>query len=204
MTPRTFLRALREGYVVILVSLLVAAAIAVVCLVTLPTTYRATALVHVEVALPDDASKSTLTAAVEYANFQTITYEALVTTDPVLTAVIDQTGLDVSVSDLANRVNAVSALDTSIIEIRVSWPDAQDAAVLANAIAQQMSSHVSTSNDALAVELVQVRHAEPDSTPVTPNPAATLGLAAFAAMLVSSAWLFARRIRRAPSRYTEA
>lgn len=204
MTLREFFRTLLEGYAVVLIVLGSAITVAVVFIVATPATYRASTLVNVETALPDTASAEDLAAAVEYAQYRTITFEALVDTDPILAAVIERLDLDDTPSALADDVMAISALDTNVIEVRVSRQDAEEAALIANAIAEQIVEEFSVENGEVDVELAQVRRAEAADTPVVPNPAATIGLAAFAGLLVSAAWLFVMRHRRTTARDVEA
>jgi len=204
VTPRAFLSTLVKGYAVVLGTIIVAVAIAIVFLTTQQTSYRASAVVHVDVALPDSATPKALAAATTYANYRTVTDKALVPTDQILEPVIQHLDLPVDARALADHVTPISAADTNIIEIRVDWPDAQKSADIANAVAEQLVEQSSTRNAAVRVDLVQVTRARAATSPVVPNPAETIGLAILAALAVSSVWLFVRRIRRAPSSYTEA
>jgi capsular polysaccharide biosynthesis protein len=181
----------------------VAIVIAVAILVTQPTSYRATTLVQVEVPLPHTATAKDLAAASTYANYRTVTFKALATSDSILDPVVQGLHLGISPRDLADHVSAVAAQDTDIIEVRVMWPTAQKSADIANAIAEQMVDAFPSSNDSVKIDLVQVTPASAAGSPVVPNPAETIGLAVFAALVVSSAWLFIRRIRRGPSAATE-
>ena len=203
MTPRVFLRTVVKGYAVVLITVVIAIVIAIVYLGTQQTYYRASSFVHVEVPLPEDASAKALNAAVSYSNHRTITYKALVTTDPVLDPVIDQLNLGLSADRLAQHVTPLAAADTDIIEVRVDWPDAQQGADISNAIAAQLVREFTTNSHPVGVELVQVTRAQPGTSPV-PNPVEAIGLAIFAALLVSAAWLFVRRTRRALSNSAEA
>lgn len=197
MTLRSFLRTVREGYAVVLVTVAIAVAAAIVVLLTQPASYRASAYVHVKVGLPEGADAESLEAAVEYANARTITYEALVDSDAVLEPVIESLDLDVTPRVLAGQVAGISALDTNIIQIRVTWSDAEESAAIANAIADELADEVEIESDEIEVDLVTVTRAEAATSPVVPNPAMTIGLAVFAALLVSTAGLLVRASRRA-------
>ena len=190
---KDFLRSLQEGRLVVLSLFVVSIAVALFILATQQPSYRASTLVNVEVQLPQKATAEAFEAAIAYANNRTITLEVLVVSDPILDSVIDRLDLGVTARDLSDQVTALSALDTNIIEIRVTWPDAQQSAEIANAIAEQSVRTFSADNEAVAVQLVQVERAEAASAPVVPNPAMTLGLAVFAATLASMAWIVSRR-----------
>ena len=204
MTPRAFLSTLVKGYAVVLGTLVVAVAIAIGVLLTQQASYRASAVVEVKVALPGTATPKALAAATTYANYRTVTDKALVTTDRVLDPVISSLDLHIGARALADHVTPISAADTNLIEIRVDWPDAKGSAEIANAIADELIDQSSIDGTAVKVDLVRVTAARAATSPVVPNPAETIGLAVLAALLVSSVWLFVRRIRRAPSSYTEA
>src|SRR5690606_13496480 len=120
--------------------------------------------IHVEPRLPDDATKPALQQAAAYANYQTITFKRLATTDAILDPVIDDLGLAVTSRELARAVTALSALDTAIIELIVEWPDRTEAAQIANGIADEMARVLSVERhdtDVLIDVQVVQRAAEP-------------------------------------------
>lgn len=188
----------------VLITLVVAVTVAVVVLVTQPHEYRASAQVRVEVGLPADASAEALEAAKGFSDFQTVTFKALVITDPVMTDVIRSEDLDLTPAELATHVEPIAAAETSIIEIRVTWGDAKGAADIANAVAQRLVEESPEADGDVEVTLSQVKQAQPSAVAVTPNAPLAIGLAVFAAVLLSAVWLFLRRLRRAPSAYTES
>ncbi|GAA3735526.1 hypothetical protein GCM10022239_09460 [Leifsonia bigeumensis] len=147
---------------------------------------------EVKAGMPADASKEALQEAVTYANFRTITYKALVTTGLVLDKVIDELDLSQSADELAEHVTALSALDTTVIEIIVSWPNARGAADVANSIARHTVDELSEFGGAVSIDLVQVSDASAAKAPAVPNPALSLGLAVFAALWLALGWLVAR------------
>jgi len=204
VTPRAFLTTLLKGYAVVIGTIVIAVAIAIVFLVTQQTSFRSSAVVQVKVAVPADASAKTLAAAGGYANYRTVTEKALVTTDRILDPVIAALNLPGGPRQLAEHVIPISAADTNLIEIRVDWPNAARSADISNAIARQLVDDSATQGSSVKVEITQVTAARAATSPVVPNPAETVGLAVLAALLLSSVWLFVRRLRRAPSSYTEA
>lgn len=189
MTLGYFLRIALRGYRVILATVVAGVLIGIVVLAIQQPSYRATALVHVEAGLPENASKVALDAAVAYAKFRTITYKALVTTGIVLDKVIDELALTDSTDELAEHVVALSELDTTAIEIIVSWPDAQGAAEIANSIARHTVDQFSESNGVVSINLFQVSEASAAEAPTVPNAALSIGLAVFAALWLSLAGL---------------
>lgn len=189
MTLGHFLRIALRGYRVILATVVAAVLIGIVVLAVQQPSYRATSIVQVKAGLPENASREALNAAAAYAKFRTITYKALVTTGVVLDKVIDELALPDSSDDLAEHVVALSALDTTTIEIIVSWPDAQGAAEVANSIARHAVDQFSESNGVVSISLSQVSKATAAEAPAIPNAALSIGLAVFAALWLSLAGL---------------
>jgi capsular exopolysaccharide synthesis family protein len=84
----------------------------------------------------------------------TYTYTQLVRRQPVLQGVIDSLGLNMSWQALANQVSSNIVQQTMLIEISVVDTDPYRAAVLADAIGQQLIQHSSTSASANSPEEV--------------------------------------------------
>lgn len=192
---RDFFRHLRRSYVAVLVLSISSVAVAAIILATQEPSYRASSLLSVDVGLPQEATPEALQAAITYANSRTATLKALVTSDPILDPVIDRLDLDITARGLAEHVIALSAVDTNLIQIRVTWPNAEDSAAIANAIAAESSAFMSSKNEVVSVTVVQVVKAEPASAPVVPNPPMTFGLAVFAALIASTTWIVVRHSR---------
>lgn len=70
------------------------------------------------------------------------TYHQLIWTRPVLQPVIEALSLPHDVDTLGGRVSAWTLRGTQLIEVRVSDPDPQQAAAIANAIAESFGKHI--------------------------------------------------------------
>lgn len=110
-------------------------------------------------------------------------YVDLVTTDAVLGPVIRQQGLDGTVGAFAEQVSSSSPLDTVLIDVRVSDESAEQAAVLADAVAASLVDVVTdlespSTGEPSSVRLSVVERAQVASVPVSPQPLlnAVLGL----------------------------
>lgn len=66
------------------------------------------------------------------------TYAAVATTRPILEAVIDQLGLDMTADQLAGRVRAAADPESTLLTITAQDGDPDQAAALANALAEQL------------------------------------------------------------------
>lgn len=110
-------------------------------------------------------------------------YVDLVTTDAVLSPVVADLGLEDTAGALGQRVSSSSPLDTVLIDVRVVDGSAQQAAVLADAVAASLVDVVTelespSAGAPSAVKLSVVERAQVASTPVSPQPLlnALLGL----------------------------
>ncbi|WP_168220045.1 MULTISPECIES: YveK family protein [unclassified Salinibacterium] len=194
MTLSEIIRTIARGSHILVATLLVALVAAGAYALAAPTTYQASALIHVEPRLPDDATKPALQQAAAYANYQTITFKRLATTDAILDPVIDDLGLAVTSRELARAVTALSALDTAIIELIVEWPDRTEAAQIANGIADEMARVLSVERrdtDVLIDVQVVQRAAEPTAMH-TPNIPLVIGFGILAAFFLGLAIIFVR------------
>lgn len=157
-----------------------------------PPRYEATVNVLVDVGLPEDASANAIRREITYANYRTITIKALITTDLILDPVIRDLSLDTTPRELAADVTALSALDTSIVEIIVVSDDATESADIANAIARQAIDEVSQANAEVSLDLTVVQAATAPTARSGPHPSIVLGLSAIAGVFLALAYLFAR------------
>ncbi len=66
------------------------------------------------------------------------TYAAVATTRPILDGLIADLGLDVSADDLRDMVTAEASADSTLVTITVQYPGADEAAAIANGIAERL------------------------------------------------------------------
>lgn len=178
----------------LLVLIIVGSAAATAYVLLAEKEYESTASVYVETALPETATRAALQQAVSYTNYRTITLERLATSDLVLEPVIDELALTESADELAAKVVALSALDTSIIDIRARDTDPERAAAIANEVAKVLTVEFSSPprEEGIEVGVVIADRAAASDVPVQPRPALVIGLAAAAALLAGAAYALAR------------
>lgn len=185
-----YIRILRKNWVIIVVAALLGVAVAAGYSLTRTPSYEARSTVFVS-----SQSGGTITELQQGSNFtqaRVTTYTNLVTTPIVTNPVIAELGLGMTSGELASRVSASSALNTTLITITVSDPDPVLAADIANALATSLTSAVEsieTVGEAQTspVRLTRVRDALPPLTPASPNVPLNLavgGLLGLAAGLV--------------------
>jgi capsular polysaccharide biosynthesis protein len=113
----------------------VALLIATVVLQVTPRTYEATARVFV-------AASPSISNSAQFVNQRAKSYPGVAGSQAVLGPVIERLGLDETTSELRARVTADNPVDTSQVQITTSGRDPEEAAAIANAVAEQMAEVV--------------------------------------------------------------
>lgn len=90
----------------------------------------------------EGAATGDLVQGTTFARQMVISYVDVVRTALVLEPVIDKLGLDTTVGALASRVSAATPLNTVLINISVTDDNAEQAAIIANAVADSFSTVV--------------------------------------------------------------
>ncbi len=134
--------------------------------------YQATASVYFS--LPYGESASDLFQGSNYTQKQLSSYATLATLPVVLEPVVEKLNLPVAAADLVRSVDAVASNDTVLIEIRASDSSADEAAAVANAVADQLAVVVRDlspkgANGQPSVDVSIVAQAIPPSIPSSPN-----------------------------------
>jgi capsular exopolysaccharide synthesis family protein len=135
MGLRDQLRILRASGRIVLASLVITVAVALVLSFTLPKTWESSNKLIVGNAI--GANTPDYNAQL-LAQQLSQSYALVATTGPVLQHVIDQLGLDVTVDDLQKRVSADAPRSLNVVEITASWRDPQTAAAIANAVSDEL------------------------------------------------------------------
>ncbi|MFB2599460.1 polysaccharide biosynthesis tyrosine autokinase [Herbiconiux sp. P17] len=172
MEFRDYIRAIRKGWVFIVVFTLVGIAVAALISIVRTPTYESTAKVFVSV--QSTGSISDLTQGGNFLQNQVKSYADVVNTPIVLQPVIDSLGLNLNVDELSKNISASSPLDTVIVEITVSDDSADASARIANAVASSFESTVADLVPANAegvtpVKITVLQEASVPSLPSAPN-----------------------------------
>ncbi|WP_422742543.1 polysaccharide biosynthesis tyrosine autokinase [Mycobacterium sp. WMMD1722] len=171
-----------------------------------PVSYEASVRVVVAPNLAPGTPIETRQIADLYLTSRMKTYAQLATTNQVLQPVIDSLGLDTTVIDLAEDMDVTIPSGTSVIDLAVSAPTADQAAATANRIANEMPWAVANLEGAATVaeSPVQVSVLQPADIPLHRSSPKTvlniviaIGLAfiagVFAALVVDN---YDTRVRR--------
>ncbi|WP_394550945.1 polysaccharide biosynthesis tyrosine autokinase [Agromyces sp. MMS24-JH15] len=177
MELRDYLRVLRQHWVLIVALTLTGVAFAAVYSLLQTPTYQTTAKVFVSTS--GGVSAAELQQGNTFTQQRVKTYADLATTPIVLLPVIDRLGLDMTGDELGDEIQATAPLDTSLIEITVVDVDPAQAAEIATAVSESLTSVVEAIEAPPAgaddeepvspVHLTLVQHAEVPLEPVSPN-----------------------------------
>jgi capsular polysaccharide biosynthesis protein len=191
MELRDYLLALRRYWTTWVGVTVAALAVALGVVLISPPSYAATAQVFV-------ASLGEGTSGSQFVNQRVTSYPEVARSNAVLGPVIEDLGLSESVATLRDRVSASNPAETSQIDISVTSVDAELAAVVANAVAEQFGTVVERlerpGNGDAPVELTVTDPATVPSSPVSPAPGLLLplGLAVGLALGAAAAVLRSR------------
>ncbi|PJM78663.1 polysaccharide biosynthesis tyrosine autokinase [Bifidobacterium scaligerum] len=176
MTIADLLQILRKHFVSAIISFVVVfAAIAAVTFI-MPPKYTATAEVLATYTGPSGQEQSTndMSSGTNYLNTQIKTYPELVKTESVLKPVIDDLGLDMTTTDLADVVTATNPTNTFMVDISAEVGDPQQAADIANSVAKNLSDQISsdlyiTDGGKSPIKLSVVQKAQVPTSQSSPN-----------------------------------
>jgi succinoglycan biosynthesis transport protein ExoP len=192
-----YLNVLRKRWATILVTVVVTVIAAVAILLSITPMYRASSQVYVAV-----GGGTSLNAMIQGNHFtvgKVKSYAALTTSPRVLEPVIEDLGLDETVTSLAGSVVAEQPSDTVLITITVSDSSPDLAAQTANAIAESLAVVVpelerSAGETAASVTISRIRDATVPSAPVSPNTTLTIALGFLLGAFVGVGLAFLREV----------
>ena len=167
-----YVQTLRKRWLVIVTMAILGGGAAFLVSSTTTPTYRATTKVFVSLSAGE--SVTDLVQGSNYTQDVVRSYAQLISMPAVLGPVIERLDLDLTPRELARSVSADAPLDTVILEISVTSTSPTDAALIANAIAEQLAETVDdvSPNAAGAQETVVVNivsPAEPPAFASSPN-----------------------------------
>lgn len=181
MELREYLAIFRKNWILILVTTLLATGAAAAYSLVATPQYQAQTELFVSVRT-GEASTGDLTQGSTYVRQAVTSYVSVVTSGVVLDQVIDELDLDTTANALAERITASSPTNTVLIDIAVTDPDPDQAALIANTLSSVFSDVVSndlenpSEGQAARVQLQTIQPAQVPSAPVSPKVARNLAL----------------------------
>ncbi|MBW3081182.1 polysaccharide biosynthesis tyrosine autokinase [Bifidobacterium sp. 79T10] len=179
-TAMDLLAAVRKHLVTAVITLVVVVTAVAVYTFTRTPQYTATsellATYRTSATGDNGAAGNELNSGASYLTSQIQTYPQLVKTESVLQPVIDDLGLNITVTDLAKTVTASNPADTMLVDISVDNNNPKMASNIANAVANSLKKQVTSTlysdeGDKIIspVNLTIVQQAYAPVTPASPN-----------------------------------
>ncbi|NYF15542.1 capsular exopolysaccharide synthesis family protein [Microbacterium sp. AK009] len=176
-----YIRILRKNWLIIVVATLLGIGVAATYSLTRTPQYETQSTVFVS--SQSGTSIQELQQGNVFTQDRVTTYSNLVSTPIVMNPVIAELDLGITAAQLDAKVEASSALNTTLITITVTDPDPILAADIANALAASLTAaveEIETPNDSdvSPVRLTRVKDALPPLAPSSPNVPLNLALGA--------------------------
>lgn len=154
--------------------------------------YAASTTIYINNSIMTDTvttiSASDLSASAQLAT----TYKAVIKSDRVLDQVIEKENLDMSASQLAGKISAVSVDNTEILKISVTDSDPKRAARIANTIAAVAPDEISDIIDGSSVKIVD--QAKIPTVRSSPNYRKNTFLGALLGVLIGIVFVVIRQV----------
>ncbi len=197
MELREWGRILRQRWWGVALCVLLGIGAAVALTASTAPTFRASARVYFTVS--GGADLGVLVQGGTYSQRQVATFVELARVPYVLDAVIDDLDLDVDARELARRITASVATDTSLVRIAVTGPDAREAAAIADAVARELvaASGRLSPRDATGASTISgtiVESAAVPAAPVSPRPRVNLALGLLAGLVAGIGYAALRQL----------
>lgn len=187
MNISEFLHILRRRWAYVVLSVVLGGGLGAAAFLTATPQYRSSATVYFSVPLASSAGD--LAQGSDYAQQQLMSYAELATQPMVLNPVIDQLKLSESPQVLAGAVTAVASNNTVLITISATDPSAQRAAIIANAVADELGQTVRnlsprSQTDHATVDYAIAGRAVPAEFPKSPKKKVDLGAGVLGGLII--------------------
>ncbi|TQK18639.1 capsular exopolysaccharide synthesis family protein [Microbacterium sp. SLBN-154] len=174
-----YIRILRKNWLIIVVATLLGIGVAATYSLTRTPQYETQSTVFVS--SQTGSTIQELQQGNTFTQARVTTYTNLVDTPIVMNPVIAELDLGITAAQLGGKVEASSALNTTLITITVTDPDPIAAADIANALASSLTSAVEqietpNGSETSPVRLTRVKDALPPLSPSSPNVPLNLAL----------------------------
>jgi receptor protein-tyrosine kinase len=183
------LQALRNGWWMIVVAVLVTSAFSGLITLTTTPTYASTTRLFVSATGTDDTT--TAYQGNLFSQQRVTSYVQLLTGHELAGRVIDQLGLEESSAELAGSISATTIPTTVLLDVTVTRTSPVEARDIAVALGEQFAATVSdletpegSENSAVKVTIVEPAVVNPN--PVSPQPLLNLALAVFVGLVAGT------------------
>lgn len=178
---------LHRAWIILLAALLLGAAAFSVATFLIQPTYASSVMLYVNNTGNTDNSGSTVSSSqLVAAQDMAKTYAVILESNTTMQMVIDAAELSYTIAELKTMVSSASVNDTEVLRVTVTAPDPEEAANIANVIAEVLPLRAESINGA---DVRPVEYAEPDDQPVAPSVLKYTALGLVAGALIAAAIL---------------
>ena len=195
MELRDHLRVLRRQWLLIVVCVLVGTGAAAFVVFRTTPQYASTVRLFVSTPTSDSANAQSYQGGL-FSQQRVTSYADLIKGSSVAEKVIDKLQLDVSPTAMVDKISAVAAPESVILEVTVTDPSPVEAQLLAQTTAEVFAGYVTELEGASSAATAPIKAnivdaADLPTTPVAPRPLTTIGLGAILGLLIGlgAAWL---------------
>lgn len=197
MDLHQYLRVLRRGWLVLVLTTAAALGAAVALTAVMPPTYDAESRIYVSV--DNAADVNDLGQGTIYSQEVVRSFVELATSSAVLQPVVEELELSESPAELAERINVAAQTGTVILEITVSDGDPDQAAAIAATLTESLDDVVqgltpSAQDGSTRIALTTVEEPTAPEDPTWPQPVIMLGLGLVAGLALGIAILALREV----------
>lgn len=192
MELRNYWRALRRGWIVVSSFCMVGVLCGAIAAITVSPTYAARTQLFV--AIQSSGTVSELQQGNTFSQARVQSYVRTATTPIVLQPVIDELGLDVSLANLASKIQATAEQNTVLISITAIDDSPVRAAAIAQAVAESLVRAVAELEGSSPVELSVVTPAAAPTKPDSPNTGLYILLGLLCGGSIGIAYTFMRAL----------
>ncbi len=186
MELRDYLKVVRRRWRVIVLSLLAVVAVAAVLTFQATPQYESRSRLFVS---STDQSSSDVYQGSLFSIQRVASYADLVNGEELASRVVTDLGLDMSATDLSEKISAAVVPDTVILEIAAEDPDPKQAQRIGKAVASELTDFVTEletppGKTNAPIKATVVDAASLPTSPISPDPVRNLGLAVVLGLLL--------------------
>ena len=187
MSNEPLMAAVRRYWLLVVVAVVLGLVAAAAFVRLTPPRYSARSDIYVSMSNVNDPAE--LSAAATFAQAQARNFSVIATRQRVLDPVIRQLGLQTTPDSLAQDVSATAAANTSVITIEATSGSPQEAAAVANAVGDVLSSTATDllpapGRGAASISLQVVQRAAAPTEPSSPNLPASFAVGGVAGLVL--------------------
>ena len=178
---------LRKWWLIVILTLVGMGIMYVLTTFYVTPTYRASTTIYVNSPRSKEKSEYISSGDLAFAERLVSTYTSMLTSDTVLSKVIESTGYSYTTDQLRKMTSSEQVKDTEIFKVYVTDADPKAAAALANAIAYTAPEVISDFVEGSSTKIID--YAKVPTIPSSPNPKKNIAIGGIVGVVLALAFL---------------